>query len=62
MAENDSITRDPVCGMTLREDKAPEKFEYEGRTYYFCARGCRERFEKNPERYLSGVDVDWVAE
>jgi len=56
------MEKDPVCGMIVREDMAPEKTEYKGKTYYFCARGCRERFEKNPERYLSGEDVDWVAE
>jgi DNA-binding MarR family transcriptional regulator/YHS domain-containing protein len=25
---------------------------YEGHTYYFCARACQERFDKEPERYL----------
>jgi YHS domain-containing protein len=26
----------------------------EGKTYYFCAPGCRESFEKEPEKYLKG--------
>ena len=51
---------DPVCRMTIREDTATEKVEYEGRVYYFCAPGCRQRFEKEPERYSSGDVGDWV--
>ena len=49
---------DPVCRMTIREDTAVEKVEYEGNTYYFCAAGCRERFEKDPERYSADEPVD----
>jgi Cu+-exporting ATPase len=44
---------DPVCGMTVDPDhpgggSAP----FAGRTYYFCHDACRERFVKEPERYL----------
>jgi len=42
---------DPVCRMKIGEDTA-QKCEYMGKTYYFCSKGCRERFEKEPERYL----------
>ncbi len=51
---------DPVCAMTIREDTAVEKVEYEGKTYWFCAAGCRERFGKDPERYSSDELKDWV--
>lgn len=54
------MVKDPVCKMTLSEEKAPEKTEYKGKTYYFCAAGCRERFEHEPEKYLEGEDTDWV--
>lgn len=51
---------DPVCRMIVSEEKATEKAEYDGVTYYFCAPGCRERFEKNPEKYLGEDPADWV--
>ncbi|MFQ5737166.1 MAG: alpha-glucan family phosphorylase [Thermodesulfobacteriota bacterium] len=44
---------DPVCRMTVGAEKAPEKVEYKGARYYFCGKGCREKFEKGPERYIS---------
>jgi YHS domain-containing protein len=25
-----------------------------GQHYYFCAEGCRQTFEKNPQQYLKG--------
>ena len=44
--------RDPVCGMTVERPKAV-KSEFRGKTFYFCGRGCRDRFEAHPERYVS---------
>ncbi|HYX87895.1 MAG TPA: permease, partial [Gaiellaceae bacterium] len=44
--------RDPVCGMTVERPKAV-KSEFRGKTFYFCGRGCRDRFEADPERYVS---------
>lgn len=55
------MTKDPVCGMVLDEEKAPYKFEYEGAVYYFCGLGCRERFKKNPRKYLEGK-ADWIED
>jgi len=43
---------DPVCYMEVEPDEAPAKAEYEGKTYYFCAPGCKVAFEKDPEKYL----------
>ena len=43
---------DPVCKMTVEEDQAAAKAEYKGAIYYFCATGCKDRFQKNPESYL----------
>lgn len=45
---------DPVCGMTVAATSSSYPFEYQGTTYYFCAAGCRSRFEKNPAAYLEG--------
>ncbi len=43
---------DPVCKMQVDEGAARYKSEYKGRTYYFCAPGCKKRFDANPEAYL----------
>ena len=45
--------RDPVCGMHVRPDQAAATHEHGGRTYYFCATVCRDRFRADPEWYLS---------
>ncbi len=49
------ISRDPVCGMNIDEDRARTEgnyLEYKGRTYFFCDPKEREDFRKGPERYL----------
>jgi len=43
---------DPVCGMTVEPQHAAGSSVYQGRTYYFCSKGCIAKFEANPERYL----------
>ena len=44
---------DPVCGMTVDEKKAAATSTYKGKTYYFCARGCKQQFDKEPEKFLN---------
>jgi len=44
---------DPICGMEVDEETAEYKSEYKGKTYYFCAPGCRRAFEENPEKYIA---------
>ena len=43
---------DPVCGMTVDPAKAAGKYDYQGKTYYFCNPKCQERFQSAPEKYL----------
>lgn len=43
---------DPVCGMTIKKSEAKATHEYNGKTYYFCMEGCKEKFVKNPENYV----------
>jgi YHS domain-containing protein len=45
---------DPVCGMQLNEQETADTSVYEGKTYYFCSRDCKEAFDEEPELYLSG--------
>ena len=50
----EEIELDPVCGAILELDDAAQRdlvLEYEGRTYAFCGKQCRERFEHEPLRY-----------
>ena len=46
------MERDPVCGMMVDPANAAATYEYQGKTYYFCAVGCKVAFEKDPEKYL----------
>jgi Cu+-exporting ATPase len=46
-----SMERDVVCGMQVDPAKAPAKSEYNGKTYYFCALGCKKKFDANPGQY-----------
>lgn len=46
------MAKDPVCDMEVDPEEAPAKTEYNGETYYFCAPGCKNKFEENPEKYL----------
>jgi len=43
---------DPVCNMDVDEKTAKEKSLYKGKTYYFCAPGCKKEFDKNPDKYV----------
>jgi Cu+-exporting ATPase len=44
---------DPVCKMTVEPSRAAAQSTYRGQTYYFCAVGCKQQFDKEPEKYLS---------
>lgn len=46
------MTRDPVCGMQIDEKKAEGKIRHEGEIYYFCSTGCREKFARDPKRFV----------
>ncbi len=45
------MEKDPVCGMDVDPENAAAQVEYKGKTYYFCAPGCKNAFEKEPEKY-----------
>ena len=52
------LAKDPVCGMTVDPEKARYRAEYEGRTYYFCAEHCKEKFEQDPSKYISEPQIE----
>jgi P-type Cu+ transporter len=45
--------KDPVCGMNVDPSATSLKHEFQGETYFFCNRHCLEKFQKDPEKYLS---------
>lgn len=50
---SDTVAIDPVCHMEVDIAGAKHVAEVAGVTYYFCCPGCRARFVKDPQRYLS---------
>ena len=46
------MAKDLVCNMQVDEQKAAATYAYKGQTYYFCAKMCKESFDKDPEKYL----------
>lgn len=44
--------KDPVCGMLVCRTTAAAEYEFQGKTYYFCAEACRAAFAEEPSRYL----------
>ena len=47
----DTAVVDPVCGMTVQVAGARYTSAYDGKTFLFCGVGCKERFDREPERY-----------
>ena len=45
------MERDVVCGMNVDPAKAPATSEYNGKTYYFCAKACKNKFDAEPQKY-----------
>jgi Cu(I)/Ag(I) efflux system membrane fusion protein len=48
------VSKDPVCGLNVDESKAKSggfQTVYKNQTYNFCSEGCKQHFDKNPERY-----------
>lgn len=47
-----ATVHDPVCHMDITIESAFGSSEHEGKTYYFCARGCKLDFEDDPAAVL----------
>ena len=43
---------DPVCKMRVLPETAVAKYDYNGKTYYFCAIGCKKKFDADPSAYV----------
>lgn len=53
-----SLRFDPVCAMVINPSRARAKASIGDRTYYFCSLNCRDRFNRDPDRYLAATHVD----
>ena len=42
---------DPVCGMQVETTSAPERLNHQGAITYFCSDHCREKFDRDPQRF-----------
>ena len=51
-AANTSQVLDPVCGMKVADPKMAPTSVHAGKTYYFCSKEDKAKFDKNPGAYL----------
>ncbi len=49
--QEETVAKDPVCGMDVNEKNAPATSEYKGQSFAFCSLNCKQQFDKNPEQY-----------
>ncbi|HUJ76124.1 MAG TPA: XdhC family protein [bacterium] len=49
----EGVAVDPICGMEVPVATARYRSHYQGRAYYFCCSGCKERFDQSPARYAA---------
>jgi Cu+-exporting ATPase len=52
---------DPVCGMAVDRARAKATFEHDGKMFYFCCAGCKEKFSASPAKYLAPKDLIGIA-
>jgi YHS domain-containing protein len=51
LREIEAMTKDPVCGMNVDENKTQYQTQYGGKKYNFCSEQCKKEFDKQPEGY-----------
>jgi Cu+-exporting ATPase len=57
----DTMAKDPVCGMGVDPGAGKPSIEHHGTTHHFCSEGCRERFAHDPQKYLGSEPDDQHA-
>lgn len=45
------MAKDLICGMEVDEKSAKWTSDYKGKKYYFCALGCKKKFDQDPSKY-----------
>ncbi len=54
-AAEPAAVKDPVCGMDVDPKEAAAaglKSDYNGKTYYFCAKDCKTKFDAEPGKFV----------
>ncbi|TME96334.1 MAG: YHS domain-containing protein [Chloroflexi bacterium] len=51
----EACMKDPVCGTEVMPGQEEAEMQYQGQTYHFCSRECRDLFAKNPGEYLKAA-------
>lgn len=49
---NEETVTCAVSGEVMKKSEAKATLEYQGKTYYFCCEGCKEKFAQEPEKYI----------
>jgi xanthine dehydrogenase accessory factor len=44
--------RDPICGMSVDVAAARYKSDFDDTVYYFCCAGCKQTFDRQPQKYV----------
>ncbi len=52
------MVKDPICGMEITNKKIA--FEFEGREFLFCSKGCLEKFKNSPKDFSQKYIYDLV--
>lgn len=52
-----AMAKDPVCAMEVDDQTAKWTSTYKRKRYSFCSAGCKESFDKDPDRYLLESDL-----
>lgn len=47
------MAMDPVCGMTVDPERSAAVVEHNGQSFYFCSKGCAEKFRREPNQFLA---------
>jgi Cu+-exporting ATPase len=45
------MEKDVVCGMQVEPAKAAGTSQYAGKTFFFCSKGCKAKFDADPAKY-----------
>jgi Cu+-exporting ATPase len=51
LGQEGGMERDVVCGMQVDPAKAAGTSELKGKTYYFCSKSCKAKFDADPAKY-----------
>ena len=55
------MEKDVVCGMQVDPAKAAGSSQHNGKTYYFCSKGCKTKFDANPAQFVSSAALSGVS-